>query len=147
MALSDQLSALAARAKEAEDHAATAKQKAQDDLQHDVEAAQASAVAQGDKLREKADKLRKKAQDTQDAAATGWDKVQRSWNESLVAVRTDLDNRKEVHDLKSAQRAADSAEDNAVWAIDYALAAVDHADYAAQNAILARMDADALARK
>ena len=138
MALSDQLSALAARAKEAEDHAATAKQKAKDDLRHDVEAAHASAVAQGAKLR-------KKAEDTRDAAAAGWDKVQRSWNENLAAVRTDLDSRKEVHDLKSAQRAADRAEDNAVWAIGYALAAVDQADYAAQNAILARMDADALA--
>ena len=138
MALSDQLSALAARAKEAEDHAATAKQKAKDDLQHDVDAADASAAAQGDKLR-------KKAQDTRDAAVGGWDKVQRSWNEHLAAVRTDVDNRKEAHDLKSAQRAADRAEDNAVWAIDYALAAVDEADYAVQNAILAQMDADALA--
>jgi hypothetical protein len=138
MALSDQLSALAVRAKAAEDHAAAAKQKAKDDLRHDVDAAHASAVAQGDKLR-------KKAQDTKDAAGTGWDKVQRSWNEHLAAVRTDHENRKEAHDLKSAQRAADRAEDDAAWAIDYALAAVDEADYAVQNAILAQMDADALA--
>jgi hypothetical protein len=140
MALSDQLSALAARASEAEDHAAAAKQKAKDELQHDVEAAHASAAAQGDKLR-------KKAQDSRDAAATGWDKVQQSWNEHLAAVRTDLDNRKQAHDLKSAQRAAERAEDNAGWAIDYAIAAVDEADYAVQDAILARMDADALASR
>jgi|HubBroStandDraft_6_1064221.scaffolds.fasta_scaffold1062017_2 hypothetical protein len=140
MALSDQLSALAARAKEAEDHAAAAKQKAKDDLQEDVEVAHASAAARGDMLR-------KKAKDKQDAAAAGWDKVQRSWNKHLAAARTDLDNRKEVHDLKSAQRAADRAQDNAVWAVDYALAAVDEADYAVQSAILAQMDADARAGK
>ena len=47
--------------------------------------------------------------------------------------------------LKAAQRAADSAEDDAAWAIDYAYAAIDEADYAVLQAMLARMDADALA--
>ena len=50
-----------------------------------------------------------------------------------------------AHDLKSAQKAADRAEDDAVFAIDYAYAAVDEAEYAVLDAMLTRMDADALA--
>ena len=138
MALSDQLTTLAARAKVAEDHAAAARQKATSDLQRDVQAAQESAAAQGDRLR-------KKVADTKDKASTGWDKVQRSWNEHLTDVRNDLEGRKAAHDLKSARRAADRAEEDAVWAIDYAYAAIDEADYAVLNAILARKDADGLA--
>jgi len=138
MALSDQLSSLAARAKVAEDHAAAAKQKAKGDLQQDVEAAHQSAAAQGDKLRQK-------AEDTKDKASASWDNVQRSWNDHLTAMRSDRDDRKAEHDLKSAQRAADRAEEDAEWAINYAYAAIDEADYTVLNAILARRDADARA--
>jgi len=45
MALSDQLTGLAARAKEAEERAAAAQGKAKADLQADVETARASAQA------------------------------------------------------------------------------------------------------
>ena len=138
MALSDQLSALAARAKETEDHAAAAKKKAKSDLERDVKAAQDSASAQGDALR-------KKAETTKDKASAGWDNVQRSWNDHLAGVRKDFDDRKAAHDLKSAQRAADRAEEDAAWAIDYALAAVEEADSAVLDATLARMEADDLA--
>jgi hypothetical protein len=138
MALSDQLTALAARAKQAEDHAAAAKKKAKNDLAHEVEAAQTSAAAHGEALREKASA-------SKDKATTGWDNMQRSLNEHHAAFHRKFEDQKAAHDLKAAQRAADSAEEDAAWAIDYAYAAIDEADYAVLQAMLARMDADALA--
>src|SRR5450755_3992968 len=62
MALSDQLTGLAARAKEAEDRAAAAQGKAKADLQADVESSRASAQAQAQKLRESADATRASSQ-------------------------------------------------------------------------------------
>ncbi len=55
MALSDELTKLSARAKEAEDHAATAQSKAKADLEANVKNARASAQAQADRLHESAD--------------------------------------------------------------------------------------------
>ena len=52
MALSDQLTRLAARAKEAEDNAAAAQDKAKADLEADVEVARGSAEAQHQALSE-----------------------------------------------------------------------------------------------
>jgi len=55
MALSDQLTMLAARAKAAEDRAAAAREQATVDLERDVATARASAEEQADKLRQTAD--------------------------------------------------------------------------------------------
>jgi cell division septum initiation protein DivIVA len=52
MALSDQLTKLAARAKEAEDRAAAAKTKARAELEQDVQSAREAAQAQADQMRE-----------------------------------------------------------------------------------------------
>jgi hypothetical protein len=60
MAVSDQLTKLAARAKEAEDRAAAAQGKASADLEKDVEAARTSAQAQADKLRATAEEKKGK---------------------------------------------------------------------------------------
>jgi hypothetical protein len=138
MAVSDQLTLLSTRAKELEDRAAAAKGKARADLEHDVDMARDSAQAQGETLRQTA------------AAAKGqvsawWDGVQRSWNEHLAAVRENVDEKKAAHDLKSVERTADQAEDDAAFAIDYAYAAIEEAEYAVLDATLARMDADDLA--
>ena len=120
MALSDQLSALAARAKAAEDRAAAAKQKAKTDLEQDAKNAHQSA-------QNHADALRTKAAETKDQASAGWDKVQQSWNDHVAAARKNFDDRKAAHDLKSAQRTADRANKDAELAIDYAYSAVEDA--------------------
>src|SRR5271166_5345137 len=54
-ALSDRLAELSARAKQAEEHAAVAREKSKEDLNADVETARASAQAQAKKLRESAE--------------------------------------------------------------------------------------------
>src|SRR5215207_4405510 len=84
MALSDQLTKLAARAKEAEDHAAAAQAKASADLEQDVEVARGSAQAQAEALRESADAAQGKISDW-------WNDVQKTWNEHVATVRENID--------------------------------------------------------
>ena len=137
MALSDQLAKLAARAKQAEERAAAAHDKARTDLESDVSAARASAEKQGEKLRETAEA-------GEDKVSGRWNELQQSWNAHIAAVREDIDERQARHDRAQAQREADTSEDDAAYAIDYAYAAVEEAEYAVLQAELARMDADAL---
>jgi uncharacterized phage infection (PIP) family protein YhgE len=138
MALSDQLTKLAAKAKEAEDQAAAAKTKAKADLEQDVKQARASAQAQ-------ADQVHKNVETDKGKVSSWWADMQRSWREHLDTIRQHVDERKATHDLESAKRNADSAEEDAGFAIDYAYGAVEEAEYAVLDAILARMDADELA--
>ena len=67
MALSDDLTKLATRAKEAEDHAAAAGAKAKADLEQDVEQSRAAAQVQADSLR--------------DTAAAHQDKISAWWHD------------------------------------------------------------------
>src|SRR6187200_2108717 len=106
MALSDQLTQLAARTKELEDRAAAAQAKGKDDLEQDVKRSRDSAQAQ-------AESLRKTAEDRKDRISERWDKLQDSWNKNITAMRKEFDDRKADHDQKAAQRKADRADDDA----------------------------------
>jgi hypothetical protein len=137
MALSDQLMALATRAKDLEDRAAAAKQKTKTDLEQDVKAARESAQAQSDALRQRAE--------TKKGEISAWsDNMQQSWNDHLADVRKHVDDRRAKHNMKSAQRAADHADDNAEFAIAFASAAIEEAEYAVLDAELAHMELDEL---
>jgi hypothetical protein len=138
MALSDQVSQLAARAKELEDRAAASRTKAKDDLEQDVKSARESAQAH-------ADSLRTSAEARKGQLSAWWDNLQVSWNENIASIRKAVDDREAEHDVKAAQRRADQADDDAAFAIDYAYAAIEEAEYAVLDAELARMDADDLA--
>jgi hypothetical protein len=138
VALSDQLTKLAARAKEAEDRAAAAKTKARAQLEQDVRTAREVAQAQ-------ADQLRKTAEANKGKISEWWNSVQQSWNDHVSAIRQNIDEKRAEHDLKVAQRDADNAEEDASFAIDYAVGAIEEAEYAVLDATLARMDADSLA--
>jgi hypothetical protein len=138
MAVSDQLSQLSARTKELENRAMAAGSKAKADLEQEVESAREAAQVQGDVLRQSAEARKGKI-------SAWWDSVGRSWNDHLAAVRKDFDDKRATHDLKSAQRRADNAEDDAAFAVDYAYAAVEEAEYAVLDATLARMEADEMA--
>jgi hypothetical protein len=135
MAASDQLSKLAARAKEAEDRIAAAQGKAKADLEQDVENARATAQNQADDLRESAEAGKGRI-------SAWWHDVQRSWNDHLAAMREDMENRRAERDTDRAQENADRAEADASFAIDYASAAIDEAEYAVLDATLARKKAD-----
>ena len=138
MALSDELSKLAARTKEIEDRAAAAKGKAKADLQQEVKEARETAQADADELAKSIDRS------TEDVAAW-WGDMGRSWNEHLAAARKNIDEKRATHDLKSAQRAERRADDNASYAVAYAYSAVVEAEYAVLDAALAHMEADELA--
>jgi vacuolar-type H+-ATPase subunit I/STV1 len=137
MALSDQLAKLAARAKEAEDHAAAAQVKARSDLEQDVASARATGQAEAERLRETADAGKGKISDW-------WTDVQKTWNESLAQVREDIGSRKAELDRDKAEMKAENAEEDAVFAIDFAYTAIGEAEYAVLDATLARMEADEL---
>lgn len=138
MAVSDQLTKLAARAKEAEDRAAAAQGKARADLERDVETARTSAQEQSDKLRAAADAKKGKL-------SVWWLDMQRSWHEHIEKIRSDIEERRAEQDADRAQRRAENAEDDATFAIDFAYAAIEEAEYAVLDASLARMEADELA--
>ena len=73
--------------------------------------------------------------------------MQRSWNEHISRVREDLDDKRAKHDVHVAQRRADDAEEYASFAADHAYSAVVEAEYAALDALLARMDADQMSEE
>jgi hypothetical protein len=139
MALSDQLSELAAKAKQVEDRAAAAKQKTRAELQADVDDARASAQAEADALHTKAEANKGKI-------SSWWDQVEKSWHEHVAAVRKGAEKRKAAHDANAAQRAAVQADQDASYAIDYAYSAIEEAQYAVLDADLAHRHADELAQ-
>lgn len=138
MALSDQLAKLSQRAKEAEEHAAAARDKTKADVENDRKMARATAQAQADRLHESADANRARI-------SAWWHDVQRSWSQHVAAVKEDLTDRRAEHDLDRANKRAENAEGDAAFAIDYAVAAIDEAEYAVLDASLARMEANELA--
>jgi hypothetical protein len=137
MALSDELTKLAARAKEAETRTAAARDEARAELERNVASARASAQEQAEKLRQTAE------QGEARVSSLGQD-MQRSWNEHIARAREGIESKKAEHDVHTAQRRADDAEAYASFAIDLAYSTVVEAEYAALDAVLARMDADQL---
>jgi hypothetical protein len=139
MAVSDQLTSLAARTKLLEDRAAAAQTKSKSTLEQDVKAARESAG-------EQADGLRQRAEISQGLISSRWDNMQRSWNKHVADIRQDINDKRAAHDLKKAQQNADQADADAEFAIDFAYGAVEEAEYAVLDATLARMEADELAQ-
>jgi hypothetical protein len=135
MALSDDLTGLAARVKEAEDHVAAARAKTQAEVEQDIAAVRASAEA-------RADRLRKDAEERKSKLSVWWHDLERSWNEHLAKIRDDIDAKRSGHDVDRAERRAERAEGDAEFAISFAYAAVEEAEYAVLDATLARMEAD-----
>jgi hypothetical protein len=138
MALSDDLTKLAARAKEAETRTAAARDEARADLEREVASARTAA-------QEQAEKLRQAAEEGKAEASGWWTDVQKSWNAQVARVREDVEGKKEKHDVHMARVRADDAEGYASFSIDLAYSAVVEADYAALDAVLARKEADQLA--
>jgi hypothetical protein len=138
MALSDQLRRLADRAQEAEQHAAAARDKAKAEREQDRERSREAAQQAAAQLRQAAEAGRGKISDS-------WNDVQRNWNEHSAQLQKSLDTKIAETDLARAQRHADHAEADALYAIDFAYSAIAEAEYAVINAELARRKADELA--
>ena len=140
MAQPDDLTRLATRAKEAQTRVAKVREEARADLEQNVASARESAQEQADKLRQEAE--------TSKAGISGrLSDMQRSWNDHISGVREDLEDKRAKLDVKVAQRRADDAEAYASFATDHAYSAVVEAEYAALDAVLARMDADQMSEE
>jgi hypothetical protein len=137
MAMSEDLTGLAARVKEAEDHATAARAKTKAEVEQDMATVRASAEA-------RADKLRQDAEDRKSKLSVWWHDLERSWNQHLAKIRDDVEAKRAEHDEDRAQRRAERAESDAEFAISFAYAAVEEAEYAVLDATLARMEADEL---
>ena len=137
MNASDQLARLSARAKEAEDRAAAARDKAHADLEEDVASARASAQQHAEQLHATALESRGKISDW-------WADVQDSWHGHVAGMRETIEARRAEHDAASGERRAENAESDALFAIDFAYSAIQEAEYAVLDAHLARMEADEL---
>jgi hypothetical protein len=102
MALSDQLSKLAARTKLLEERAAAAQQEARTQLEHDVAAAREAS-------NENAEALGKSVDANEAEVSAWWTDMGRSWDQHIAQVRERVDEKKDQHDLKAAQHDADDA--------------------------------------
>jgi hypothetical protein len=138
-ALSEQLSDLAARAKQAEDTAAAARDKNMAALQ-----------ARGEKLQAALDASRRQAE--QDVKAADKE-VESWWAETRAKINARFDDLRAANaakraelDLRMAQNRADDLELDAADAIDFATYTLDQAEYAVVDAVTARAQADELAR-
>src|ERR1044071_1791459 len=118
MKLSDHLSKLTARGRQAAVHAAEAEHKAASDLKGDIAAAGATAQAGALKLRETAEARRGEISEW-------WFNVQNTWNDYIAQVHQTVDEANAEIDLAQAEHAADTAESDASYAIDYAYAAIE----------------------
>jgi hypothetical protein len=139
MALSDQLTKLAARAKEVEDRAAAAKVQAKVDLEQEVKNAREAAQTQADSLHAQTEK-------TKNDISEWWSDLGREWKKQIASIRREVDKDRAAHDLKHAQKAAERADDDAAFAIDFVYAALGEAEYAVLDAYLAHKQADELAQ-
>jgi DNA repair exonuclease SbcCD ATPase subunit len=136
--LSEQLSDLAARAKQAEEAVATARAKNR-----------AALESERDRLKSSVTTAKTKAQANtaaaQEDARSWWDETRADVNERFEGLRAKRDAHRAERDLTKAENRADDAELDASDAIDFAEWAVDQAEYSVVDAIIARDDADQLA--
>jgi hypothetical protein len=136
--LSDQLTELAARAKESENFVNAAREKNRAYLDDQRETLKKSIVTGKDRMN--AD-----ASVAQDKTRTWWNDTRQSIDARVAELRAERDDHRAAHDLKKAEHRADDAEEDAAYAVDFALQMLDEAEYAVADAILARIDADELA--
>lgn len=137
MALSDQLTELAARTKKLEDAAAANKAKSQAQLEQEREKLNAKMQAQAQKIQSSVDK-------TQAGAQAWWTETTKRFEQRRAEVRTKMDQQKAERKLDRAQHNADHMENIAADYVAWAAYAVDAAQYAVTDAAIARKQADEL---
>lgn len=137
MALSDQLTDLAARTKKLEEAAAATKAKNRAQLEQDKETLNARMQAQAQKIQSSVDK-------TQADAQAWWTETTKRFEQRRAEVRTKMDQQKAERKVDRAQHNADDWENYAADMISWAAYAVDAAEYAVIDAAIARKEADDL---
>ena len=91
------------------------------------------------------DKAARAVEDAVEVERTGirrWNDIQQSWEAHMDRIRADFAEKKTDLDAKHLANRADDRELDAVEAIAFAEEAIEGAEYAALEAMLARMEAD-----
>jgi hypothetical protein len=135
--LSEQLTELSARAKKAEDDAAAARAEQRAKIQARVDKLQADTAM-------RTAKVAAAGAGAKDQAVMQWHTLQQQVKANNDRIRADIDAKKAEHDKARAQHKAERAEENAAAAIAFAYDAIDYADAAVLDAVITRVDADAV---
>jgi hypothetical protein len=133
--LSEQLSDLAARAKDAEDAWTAAQKEAHDEIAARREQAHASATAAIEKVNQQIKSIG-------DTATENWNVVQAKISADIDALKANVAQRKRERDRRRAENRAEMLETEADFAVDYAIASVEQAKLAVLDAVVSRMEAE-----
>ncbi len=137
MALSDQLTELAARTKKLEDAAAANKAKSQAELEQDQEKLNTKMQSQAESIQASVDKK-------QADARAWWTETTKRFEQRRAEGRSKMEQMKAERKLDKAQNTADYMQDVAVDYVAWAAYAVTAAEYAVTDAAIARKSADEL---
>ena len=137
--LSDQLTELAARAKQAEDFVTAARAKNRAFLDSQRETLKSS-------IDDSRARVEAGAAAVQDKTESWWGETRSAVENRLASLRVERDEHRAERDVNKAERRADDAEQDAVYAVEFAIAMLDQAEYAVADAVIARADADDLAK-
>ena len=137
MALSDQLTDLAARTKKLEDSAAASKEKSRTQLEQDRTKLDAKMDAQAQNIKASVGK-------TQSDAKDWWTETTKRFEQQRAQMHAKMEEQKAERKVDRAQRNADDWEQYAADMVSWAAYAVDSAEYAVIDAAIARQEADDL---
>jgi hypothetical protein len=129
--VSEQLADLSARAKEAEQGVAAAKDRGSSMVQQREDQIKANA----DRRRQS---MSQQASEARDSVAAQWSGLTNKVQSDIDGLRARVDYKMYEHDRERAAKAADDAEVSAERAIYFALDAIDYAETAVLDAALAR---------
>ena len=132
--LSEQLSDLAARAKDAEDAWTAAQKETHDEIAARRGQAHASAT-------EAIEKVNQQIKSIGDTATKNWNVVQAKISADIDALKANIAQRKRERDRRRAENRAEMLENEAGFAVDYAIASVEQAKLAVLDAVVSRMEA------
>jgi hypothetical protein len=136
--LSEMLADMSVKAKAVEDKAAAAQQETHQQVSARVDAAKADA-------QRRQDAAKTRTTDAEHDISARWASLQAGVRNQLDDIHGSIQERRDAHDAKVAQRRADRAEENAAEAIEFAMSAIDEADESVLEAIDARLVANSAA--
>jgi hypothetical protein len=148
--MSEQLSELSERARKVDDVVSAAREKDRARLEAQREELKSSVETfKAEAAEDQAAARASMAEDVAEARASikaRWDAVRSSVDQRFAEMRADAEERGKERDIRKAQRHADTAEQEAVDAVELALFVLDETEYAIVDAVIARQDAEELAR-
>lgn len=128
---------MSARAKAAEDAVAAAEKEAHDKVMARREQAHAAATAA-------IEKVNRDMKSVGDSATGAWNALKAKVAADVNTMKAGVARRKHDVDVKLAENEAESLEQEAAFTIDYAIASVEQAKLAVLDAIVGRVQAEAI---